>query len=133
MTRPERLTQALSTVEKLRTRVSNLQGEVDGATQGKQKKLVAKLDDRLQQKMTDTHMSEDACLSQMAIDFLGDNKSVLEAAPEKASPEKIFEIVVMAKYYLDRNGGIKGWKDHEAGIEKWATYLQQRVNAGSKE
>ena len=31
MTRPERLTQALSTVEQLRTRVTNLQGEVDAA------------------------------------------------------------------------------------------------------
>jgi len=88
--------------------------------------------ERLKQKMIDHNFTEDACLTQMALDWLSDQKSLLEKEPDVIPSIKIVELCTTFQFFYDRKVTPSNWKDYETSIQKWEKWLCTQTDVTKK-
>lgn len=113
---------AETAIDRLRLSVEAYLNRTDTALYERDQKLLAK---RLEQKMRDSAMSEDAALHTMALDFLADEREHFKADPAKLEHAVVIRLAVRAAFYLRRGIVPKGWQEYEADIKRWSELLSE--------
>jgi len=96
-------------------------------------KWAKKFIETVEQKMTDSKLTEDATLQQLALDFVTDNKHEFSKEPSKVDKNIILNVARMIKYLNNKNVVWKDWKAHEEKINLWVIWFMEKTKDGMKD